>query len=379
MIKLTFLIPTLDRSGAEKQLMLLATHLPRDEFNVQVMTLDRGGPYAAPLADQRIPVINVGKRRKLDLSAFRRLRQLLAEREPDILHSWLFSANTYGRLVAGGRPRFRVVVSERCVDTWKSGWQFWLDRRLIPRTDRLLANSDSVAAFYQNLGFPADRMVVIPNGVERPPPPGIDRRQLLATLNLPPETRLACYIGRLARQKRVETLLWAIQVLRQADPRASLLIIGDGPERDRLQQYARDVECAAHVRFLGHRDDAAQLLQLCDVFWLASDFEGMSNSLLEAMACGLPVIVSNIPPNRELVQHGVHGYLIDDGDGVGYAQYSRKLFEDPPLAARLGESGRLRIEQEFPVSRMVERHVEVYRELMNRVRAPAHLPPTVRT
>lgn len=379
MIKLTLLIPTLDRSGAEKQLMLLATNLSRDEFDVDVMTLDRDGPYAAPLVAHGIPVTNVGKRRKVDLSAFRRLRQYLGERQPDILHTWLFSANSYGRLVVGRRPGFRLVISERCVDTWKSRWQLWLDRRLISRTDRLIANSESVAAFYRDLGFPAERTVVIPNGVERPALPTIDRSQLLSALNLPANSLLACYVGRLARQKAVETLLWGIQVLRQAEPRACLLLIGDGPERERLERYARDVECAAHVRFLGHRDDAAQLLQLCDVFWLASDFEGMSNSLLEAMACDLPVVVSNIAPNRELVQHGVHGYLIDVGDGVGYAQYTRRLFEDRALAARLGTAGRLRIEQEFPVNRMIERHADVYRELMNRFRASAHLPLTAET
>jgi glycosyltransferase involved in cell wall biosynthesis len=363
-IKLTLLIPTLDRSGAEKQLMLLATHLPRDEFDVRVITLDRGGPYEAPLQEQGIPVTNTGKRRKLDLSAFRRLREVLAAQQPDILHSWLFSANSYGRLVAGKRRRFKVVISERCVDTWKSGWQFWLDRRLIARTDRLVANSESVATFYRDVGFPGERMVVIPNGVDRPALPVTSREQLLADLKLPTDARLACYVGRLARQKRLEDLLWGMQVLRQADPRAHLLVIGDGPERDRLEQYARDVESAAHVRFLGHRDDAAQLLQLCDVFWLASDFEGMSNSLLEAMACGLPVVVSNIPPNRELVQHGVHGYLIDIGDGAGYAQYTRKLLEEPPLAARFGEAGRLRVELDFPIDRMVQRHIDVYREVM---------------
>lgn len=364
MIKLTLLIPTLDRSGAEKQLTLLATRLPREEFRVQVVALDRGGPYEAPLREQRIPVTIVGKRRKVDFGALRKLRHVLAEQQPDVLHTWLFAASAYGRLAAGQRPPFKVVVSERCVDTWKSGWQLWLDKKLMPRTDRLVANSEAVAAFYRELGFPAERMTVIPNGVERPAAPRRSRAELLAELKLPEDARLACYVGRLARQKRLEDLLWGMQVLRQADPRAQLLVIGDGPERERLEQYARDVEAIGHVRFVGHREDAAQLVPLCDVFWLASDFEGMSNSLMEAMACGRPVVVSNIPPNRELVQHGVHGYLIDVGDGVGYAQYTRKLFDEPGLAERMGDAGRLRIEREFTVERMVERYGAMYREVV---------------
>jgi glycosyltransferase involved in cell wall biosynthesis len=357
------LIPTLDRSGAEKQLMLLATRLPRDEFDVHVVTLDRAGPYASVIESHGLPVTVLGKRLRFDVGALLRLRRFLRELQPRILHSWLFSANTASRLVRGGRQTFRTVVSERCVDSWKSGWQLWLDRRLISRTDRLVANSRSVAGFYGGIGFPADRMRVIPNGVEPPAPPGISRTQLLKECKIPSDAKLVACVGRLARQKRIDDLLWGLQVLRQADPRAHMLVIGDGPERGALEQHARDVECVEQVRFLGHRDDAAQLMQLSDVFWLGSDFEGMSNSLMEAMSCGLPVVVSDIPPNRELVTHDTHGYIANVGDGVAFAQYTVRLFQDPELARRLGDQARTRMQSEFSVDTMVQKHVELYREL----------------
>src|SRR5436190_194235 len=143
-IKLLLLIPTLDRSGAEKQLTTLATQLPRDEFDVRVVALTRGGPYAAELERCGIPLTVLGKRHKLDPIAFSRLRALLRREQPDILHTWLFAANAYGRLAAGRQPAFPIIVSERCVDTWKSGWQLWLDRKLIPRTMRLVGNSQPV-------------------------------------------------------------------------------------------------------------------------------------------------------------------------------------------------------------------------------------------
>ena len=168
MIRLTLLIPTLDRSGAEKQLTLLATHLPRDEFDVRVIALTRGGPYADALRDEDIPLTVLGKAHKLDFGAYRRLKAALRTDAPDILHTWLFAANSYGRLAIGGRARPRVVVSERCVDSWKSSWQLWLDRRLIARTDRLVGNSQSVVEFYQSQGFPAARTSVIYNGIESP-------------------------------------------------------------------------------------------------------------------------------------------------------------------------------------------------------------------
>jgi glycosyltransferase involved in cell wall biosynthesis len=360
-LNLTLLIPTLDRSGAEKQLTLLATHLPRDEFCVSVLTLDRAGPYADVLRDHGVSVSVLGKRGKFDPRTFSRLSAQLESTRCEILHTWLFSANAYGRLLRQPPAGMRIVVSERCVDSWKQRWQLWLDRRLIPRTDRLIANSQSVADFYAGVGYPRERIVVIPNAVESPAASRITRNELLEQLQLPGDARLVCHVGRLAAQKRVDDLLWAAQVLRQAEPRAYLLILGDGPERARLEQHARDVECSRHVRFLGHREDATDLMQLCDVFWLGSSFEGMSNSLLEAMACGLPVVATDIPPNCELVTHGEHGYLVPVGDGAAFAQYAVRLLGKPELAQSLGSAGRSRIEQDFTVQRMVDRHVELYR------------------
>jgi glycosyltransferase involved in cell wall biosynthesis len=363
LISIRFLIPTLDRSGAEKQLTLLACNLPRDRFEVEVIALTRGGPYEDELRRAGVRVTVLGKRRKLDLGALRSLRRWLREQPPDILHSWLFASNAYARLALPRHRRFKVVVSERCVDSWKAGWQLWLDRRLISRTDRLLANSRSVADFYREQGVPQDLLAVIPNAVVQPPKPTVSRMQLLSDLSLPADVRLVGYVGRLAKQKKIETILWGIQVLRQADEDARLLIIGDGPEKAALQQYARDVECADFVRFLGHREDASSLLHHLDVFWLASGFEGMSNSLMEAMTCGVPVIASDIPPNRELITHGEHGFLVNLDDGVGYAQYTAKLFREPELRHQLVDAARRRMETEFSVDRMVAAHVAIYDSL----------------
>lgn len=393
MHRIALVIPTLDRSGAEKQLTLLATHLPREEFEVQVVALTRGGPYAKDLSAAGIPVTVLQKRLRFDLVAAWRLRSLLQRLQPDVVHTWLFAANAYVRLVlprrtlpppASGRSpppqadpqashlaapppalRPRMVVSERCVDAWKSGWQLWLDRRLIHRTDRLIANSRAVAEFYQQLGYPAERVTVIPNAVVPPPPPALPREAWLKQWGWSPETKLILWAGRLARQKRVQDILWGCQLLRQADPRTRLAIVGDGPERDRLFEYARQIEVADYVRFLGPRDDAASLLHYADVFWLASDFEGMSNSLMEAMACGKPVVVSDIPPNRELVTHEREGYVVPIGDGVALAQFTRKLFDDPSLAVRLGSAGRRRMAEEFPLDRMVQAHADLYRSLLS--------------
>ena len=372
--RIVLLIPTLDRSGAEKQFTLLATRLPRDEFDVRAIALTRSGPYAADLEAAGIPLTVIGKRAKFDPFSFWRLRDELKRHNPDILHTWLFAANAYGRLCAHAIPRTKIVVSERCVDSWKSNWQLWLDRRLIARTDRLVGNSPSVVEFYHELGVPAEKLVCIPNGIECRPPCNLElegqaanyRAAILAELNLPSDAFVVGFIGRIAKQKRVEDLIWAVETLRQIRPRLHLVVIGDGPERERLEQFTRDVHCTEHVRFLGHRDDAARFLPAFDVFCLASSFEGMSNSAMEAMAAGRPVVASDIPSNRELVVPGETGFLFKLADSVGIMQFLRRLIDEPGLAERLGRGGRERIEREFSIERMVDGYASLYRQLIGR-------------
>lgn len=357
----------MDRSGAEKQLALLAAGLPRERFDVDVLALTRSGPLEQTLREAGVRVHILGKRWRFDPSPILRLRKWFAEHRPGIVHSWLFAANTACRLALPSRSRPRVIVSERCVDSWKSGWQLWLDRCLERQADQLVGNSQSVVDFYRQQGLGRVPMTVIPNGVTVPPSPVRDRAAFLEELGFPGDARLALYVGRLAKQKRLTDLLWAAQLVRQKDSRFRFVIVGDGPERGNLEQFAREVEVSGYVRFLGHRPDAAALLHHADLFWLASDFEGMSNSLMEAMACGKPCVVSDIPPNRELVVHGKTGYCINPGDSVGYAQFTTRLLDDPLLAAALGDAGRTRMTDEFSVTRMIARHVDLYESLVSGV------------
>lgn len=365
--RVALMIPTLDRSGAEKQFALLASRLPRDEFDVSTIALTRGGPYEGLLKEAEIPLTVIGKRSRFDPFSILRLRKELQRIQPDVLHTWLFAANSYGRLCSGIIPQAKVVVSERCVDSWKAGWQIWLDRRLIDKTDRLVGNSTAVVDFYRELGVPKEKLVCIPNGIDVEPTPltdvGAARQNLLTELNLPPDAFVAGYIGRLARQKRVEDLIWAVETLRQIRPSLYLVLIGDGPERNTLESFARDIGCTEHIRFLGHRDDATRWLNLFDAFCLASSFEGMSNSVMEAMAAAKPVVASDIPANRELVVQGVTGFLPKLADTVGFMQFLRRLIDEPGLGERLGQAGQNRIKDSFSVAHMVESYADVYRSL----------------
>ena len=365
-IRVLSVIATLDRSGAEKQFALLAKGLPKEEFDVHAVALTRGGPYADWLETANIPLTILHKRLKADPVALWRLRRLVRSLQPDIVHTWLFTANTYGRLAVGKNPQSKVIVSERCVDSWKAGWQLKTDQKLQPRTDRWVVNGESVADFYREQGVPGERISVIPNGVETTdsePLSQDERNRMLAEFDLPPNASVVGYVGRLASQKRVKDLIWSIQILRQLRENVFFLIIGDGPERDALGEFAREMTCAPFVRFAGHRNDSAKLMRTFDVFWLASEFEGMSNSLMEAMAAGVPSVVSDIPPNRELVVDDETGYVVNLGDSAAYAQFADRILADTELKARLGNAARTRMSENFRIEQMVDRHADLFRKI----------------
>ena len=365
MIRVTLLIPTLDQSGAEKQLTLLASRLSRDEFDVEVVALTRSGPYAAELEQAGVPLTVLGKRWKFDPLCLQRLKRHLWERQPDILHTWLFAANAYGRLALPRTNAPKVIVSERCVDSWKAGWQLWLDRKLIPRTDLLVGNSQAVAGFYESIGVPRERLAVVQNGIERPPAPVQSREEFRRSLDLPETAKVVGFVGRLAPQKRLKDLLWSFELLTNLQPEVAFVIAGDGPQRRELEDFARSIRCLDRVRFLGHREDAASLFSLLDVFWLSSDFEGQSNSLMEAMASGVPCVVSDIDGNLELITHEQTGLVVPTGDRVAFTKAVDRLLHETDFARQLGEAASAFCQESLSVEQMVSEYARLYREVVD--------------
>jgi glycosyltransferase involved in cell wall biosynthesis len=363
--RILHIIPTLDPHGAEKQLTLLATGLPRDRFEIHVCAHTRGGPYEATLQKAGIPVTVIGKRWKLDPAAFWRLKRHIAALKPDLVHTWLFAANSYGRAAALAAGVKHIIGAERCVDPWKTWHELAIDRYLARRSDRIIANSEAVRDFYLRRGLPAEKFRVIPNAVPPARPSCVSRADLLAELGFPADARLIGAIGRLWPQKRVKELIWGADQLRCVYDHAHLLVIGDGPLRGQLERYAQLCEVTDYVHFLGTRIDVPRLVPHFDVLWLASGYEGQSNAIMEAMAAGIPVVATDIPGNRDLVVHGETGYLVPQNSRSAFAKWTLPILEDAALGRRLGAAGKARMEAEFSVDRMVGRYVDLYSEILS--------------
>jgi len=356
------LIPTLDRSGAEKQMVLLAKGLPRDRFHVEVAALSRLGPLEAELRDAGVPVTAIGKRFKVDPIALIGLARFLKANAFDVVQTWIFAANTYGRVASWMAGVPVVVVAEMAVDLWKGRVDRCVDRWLSTWCDRLVGNSHAVVAFYEQLGVPKDRLIMIYSGAAAVEPAAADPA-VRAELGFEAEAPLILFAGRLAEQKRVDDLLKALDLLQTVQPNARTVIAGDGPLRDRLEQTSHAYHLDNHVKFVGHREDMPRLMAAADLVVLPSAYEGLPNVILEAMQLCKPVVATAAPGTTEVVVDGQTGLLVPVGNPPLLARAIRDVLRDPALGRRLGEAGRARVEAEFRAETMITQFAELYEQL----------------
>ena len=213
--------------------------------------------------------------------------------------------------------------------------------------------------------MPRDLITVIPNGQPTPSDKGPvpTSPTLREEIGLAADARVVGFVGRLAPQKCLPDLVWAIQLLYQVIDNAYLVLVGDGPVREQLSELARSFDCRDRVIFLGHRTDAAALTRQFDVFCLASSFEGMSNSLMEAMASNVPVVVSDIASNQELVEHEQTGLVFPHGDGAAMMKALKRVLEDTELAEQMGRAALKLMTERHSVEQMVQGHIDLYQNL----------------
>lgn len=358
------IIPELDRSGTSKQIVLLARGLPRDQFDVQVCLLASDGPHSAALLEGRIPVAGVGRRWRLDPLAWWRLRRHVLRLGPDLIHTWLPDANLYGRAVAGERGLPHVVVGQ----PWIARPGRWLEAAAEGHAARhasaLVVSSPAAGDLWMRRGLSAERIAVIPHGVPAATPGAMTRGQVLAELRLPARSRLVGLVGRLLLQERIKDAIWAADLLKVVRDDVHLLIVGEGPHRDRLRKFRDQCLIGDRVHFLGDRGDAARLLPHFDVLWSTRASHAQSAAIMEAMAAGVPVVAAEAVESRELVAPERTGYLVALGDRAAMARHTNRLLDNAGLAERFAEAAKERIRREFSVEKMVHRHVELYRRLL---------------
>ena len=241
---------------------------------------------------------------------------------------------------------------------------FWA---LVRTADRVIVVNREVQAWLIDSGLPPERVAWIPNGVDTErycPPSAGQRAAARARLGLKAGDRAVLYVGRLEHMKGVDVLLRAWAALAPSDRQdARLLVVGDGPERSNLEALAGALETGDSVHFAGEQPAVLPYYHAANLFALPSRTEGLSNALLEAMACALPVVVSNIGGAKDLVQDGHNGLVFESEDAAGLTARLEALLSNPAVWARYGQAARASVMANASLTATIERTAERYRQL----------------
>ncbi|WP_102127688.1 glycosyltransferase [Deinococcus planocerae] len=368
-LRLMAVLPGLAPGGAEVQLAQLLHGLPREEFECELVTLfsarldpeleRRLNVRALPLRDLAVAPMRDEEQGALHAARnLRRARPLLAARirefRPDIVYTRLW----YAGLTVASLPRrgrfLHVANEENALDNLDDRGQAkrLLRRYVVAQADAWVVPTRGLFDEFVRGGARAGRGTVVYNSTAIPPLPAPRAASAPA--------RFAA-MGRLVPGKGFDRLLQAAERARRAGANFRVDVAGEGPERRSLETLARALGVEDVVRFVGYVPDPHAFLAEHDAFLLTSRAEGFANVLVEAMACGLPVVAMDIRygPN-EIVVPGETGFLVPDGDLAGFAARLSELAADPALRARLGRAGRARAEAVFSTGRMVAQFQDVF-------------------
>jgi glycosyltransferase involved in cell wall biosynthesis len=330
----------------------------RERLDFRVLSLGALGALGPRFAELGIPAASLDCDGRGRSSTLLRVVAALRPLQPDVLHTHNPNPHLYGSAAAQllGVP---VVVHTKHGRNRPAHRPAVLVNRLAScLTDCVVAVSHDAADVAREVErVPRRKLRVIHNGIDVPA--GAPQRRPAAGAVL-----RAVHVARLNPIKDQDTLLRAVRRVVDAEPRFELDVIGDGPRREELLALRSELRLTGHVRFLGYRDDVPELLTGRGLFLLSSLSEGISLTLLEAMAAGLPVVATAVGGNPEVVVPGQTGLLVPPRDPDRLAAAILSLIRDPRQAADLGRAGRERVAAHFDLRRVVAAYQRLYEELL---------------
>jgi len=361
----THVVYSLDVGGLENGLVNIVNDEAAD-FTHAIICVTRAGPLRARLR-RDIEVFELGKQPGHDLKAFVRLIRLVRGLDPDVVHSrnWAALDAVVAARLAGVA---RVVHGEHGYEgddpEGRSRFKNRIRRMCGHLVDRFVVVSDDLNAWLTDrVGIAPKKIVKIANGVDTKRFAPGDDMSVRHELGVASDAHVIGTVGRLAAVKDQASLVRAFARLAAEHPETILLIVGDGRCRSSLQALAAQSGVAPRVRFLGERGDVPRLLRAMDVFVLPSRAEGMSNTLLEAMASGLPIVATRVGGNSEIVADGVTGFLVERDRPEALAGAIREYLKKPKMRQEPGSLSRERAVRMFALEGMRAAYADVYRQL----------------
>jgi len=362
------------RSGIETHLLTLAKGLKGAGVELLLAPLNHGifCDEARPYVSEIIPS---DKRFRGDMGFVKRLSRRIAEANVDIVHTHSYDGNFYGLRAARAAGQMDVVNTvhtfeiDAMIDIYKSrlirATVSRQNRRLLKAASRVIAVCTALKENLVDRGIEEDRIRVIPNGLD---PADYSftasaRESIRRELSLSNDMPVVGTTGRISRVKNTDVFIRAARKARDRGVRAKYVIIGDGPLRAQIEGLVSELHMEEDVIFTGFQADVCRFLPSVDLFVLCSQTETASYSLLEAMAMARPIVATAVGGNTEIVSDGETGLLVPVGDVESTADSIIRLLTDKKQAKRLGLAGREALETSFHAKAMVEKTLDVYKEL----------------
>lgn len=368
--------------GTEKQVVNLVRKMDHSRFDLSFGCLKCWGSMLDDISSQQIDVTEYPVRNLYGYKALRqqyRFSASLRKRKIQIVHSYNFYANVFSLPAARFADVPCRVASIRDMGIYLTPAQQKVQKLVCRLADKIVVNADAIRNWLVDQGYRPEKIVTIRNGLDiakyRRNSGG---RKIRQELDLPPDAPVVLMLSRLNPQKGVEYFLAAAAQVRQRFPGAYFLVVGDefireGDERKpdleyrkKLHEMAAQLGIGNHIRFTGMRSDVPEILAAANVSVLPSFSEGISNTVLESMAAGVPMVATHVGGTPEVIQDQQHGLLVAPGSVPALAEAICAILENPLLARRLSEQAKLRVETGFSLDRMVRETQNLYAYLLEK-------------
>lgn len=360
------MIDELPRDGAEMLLVdLMRLRIPG--YRYAIVCLIRGGPLEQEFERLGIPVVIFGRKGKFDLGLVFRVASWLKREHAAVVHTHLFTADTYGRLAArlAGVPAVFSTV-HNIVNPWKGKGRKLIDRLFARLSTAVVGCSEEVTQTLATRdGIPQHKLISIPNGIDLQKFSSFSGAGVRTEFGLPEDRLLIGIVGRLHEQKAHADLFHALAQLPQVrDGTLNCLVVGTGDLQDALKQQVRDLGLQNCVIFTGMRTDVPRLVAAMDVFVMSSHWEGLPIALLEAMASSKAVLCTRVGGIPDVVVDADNGLLVDARDVPQFARRLDELLQNAPMRARLGQRARETVIARFDVSRTAAAYNRLHQQAL---------------
>jgi glycosyltransferase involved in cell wall biosynthesis len=367
-IKLLKMLTSFHIGGTERQVVNLALRIDSSRFDLHLACLRCTGALLGELATLQVPRPEFRIGRFYNPRTFwqgLRLAQYIRKNRIQIVHSYGFYSNVFTVPTAWLAGKSFVIASIRDTGDVLTPAQRLVQRMVCRLADCVLVNAEAIRDTLVEEGYAPGKIIVIRNGITLAKFGKRQRNSLLRQdLALPLSAPLVVVFSRLNQMKGIEYFLDAALILSERFPDVRFLVVGDGESRKELEDYACRLGLGQRTVFTGFRSDVPELLSEAAVSVLPSLSEGLSNSLLESMASGVPVVATNVGGNPEVIEDGVTGLLVPPRDSAALAAAVARVLEDKDLASRFAQAGIRRVAEIFSMERSVLETEHLYQRLV---------------